>query len=126
MQDIINIIINNLTLVGIGCGLFIIAYVSNVCFSLWYNIKMLGQPFDYKKLLDSVLKVLAFCAGTTLLVIGITLIPIFADYVGFTIPEEYSEVFQNLAIIGVFLISAIKYLLEAYSKFKKILGFTDK
>lgn len=125
MQDILDLILNNLTLVGVGCGLFVIAYISNVCFSLWYNIKILGQSFDYKKLINSALKILAFCAGTSLLVVGITLIPIFADYVGFTIPEEYSEVFQNLAIIGVFLIAAIKYLIESYGKFKKILGFSQ-
>ena len=82
---------------------------------------MLNQEFDYKKLLNSALKILAFGAGTSLLVIGITLVPIFANFVGFVIPDEYSEVFQNLAIIAVFIVSACKYLVEAYTKFKKIL-----
>ena len=121
MQEIIDILLTNLTHVGMGCALFIIAYISNMLLSLWYNIKMLNQEFDYKKLLNSALKILAFGAGTSLLVIGITLVPIFANFVGFVIPDEYSEVFQNLAIIAVFIVSACKYLVEAYTKFKKIL-----
>lgn len=122
MQDIINILLQNLQNVGIGCGLFIIAYVSNVLFSLWYNIKILCQKFDYKRLINSVLKILAFGGGTCLLVTGITLIPHFANYVGFTIPEEYVEVFQDLAILSVFIIAACRYLMEAYTKFKLILN----
>ena len=126
MQEIIDIVLKNLYHVGLGCALFVIAYVSNVLLSLWYNIKMCHQKFDYRKLLNSVLKILAFGAGTSLLVVGITLVPIFADFVGFNIPEEYSEVFQNLAIISVFIIATCKYLIEAYGKFKKILGITKE
>jgi len=126
MKDILDVLLTNLTHVGMGCALFIIAYVSNILLSLWYNIKICNQEFDYKKLLNSVLKILAFGTGTSLLVIGITLVPMFSNYVGFVIPEEYSEVFQNLAIISVFLISTCKYLIEAYTKFKKILKGTEE
>ena len=90
--------------------------------SLWYNLKVLNQEFDINRLLNSIYKILAFGAGTSLLVIGITLVPIFADHVGLTIPEEYSEVFQDLAVIAVFIISSCKYLIEAYSKFQDILN----
>ena len=126
MKDILDVLLTNLTHVGMGCALFIIAYVSNILLSLWYNIKICNQEFDYKKLLNSVLKILAFGTGTSLLVIGITSVPMFSNYVGFVIPEEYSEVFQNLAIISVFLISTCKYLIEAYTKFKKILKGTEE
>lgn len=126
MKDILDVLLTNLTHVGMGCALFIVAYVSNILLSLWYNIKICNQEFDYKKLLNSVLKILAFGTGTSLLVIGITLVPMFSNYVGFIIPEEYSEVFQNLAIISVFLISTCKYLIEAYTKFKKILKGTEE
>ena len=126
MEAIIQIILNNLKNVGLGCGLFIVAYLSNVCLSLWYNIKMCHQEFDWRRLLSSVLKILSFGAGTSLLVIGITLVPIFADFVGFNIPEEYSEVLQNIAIIATFIVSACKYLLEAFGKFKKIIGITQE
>ena len=125
MEEIIRIVLDNLKNVGIGCILFIIAYVSNMLFSIWYNIKILHQDFDINRIWGSVIKILAFGAGTSLLVIGITLVPIFADYVGFTIPEDYSEVFQDLAIIAVFIISSCKYLIESYSKFQAILNNKD-
>lgn len=121
MEDIIQNIINNLQNVGIGCVLFIVAYFSNMLLSLWYNIKILGQEFDYHRLINSALKILCFGLGTALLTIGITLVPEFANYVGFVIPEEYFEVFQNLAILSIFIISTCKYLVEAYGKFKAIL-----
>lgn len=125
MEEIIRVVLDNLKNVGIGCILFIIAYVSNMLFSIWYNIKVLHQEFDISRIWASVIKIAAFAAGTSLLVIGITLIPIFANHVGLTIPEEYSEVFQDLAIISVFIISACKYLVESYTKFQAILNNKD-
>ena len=122
MNDVIDVVVSNLYHVALGCALFVIAYASNILFGLWYNIKVLNQKFDINRLLWSLVKILAFGTATSLLVIGITLVPIFADFVGFAIPEEYSEVFQDLAVIAVFIISSCKYLIEAYGKFKAILG----
>lgn len=123
MEDLIQLLLRNLTHIGIGVALFVVAYVSNMAYSLYYNIKLLHQPFDAKKLLDSVIKILAFGVGTTLLCVGITFIPIFADYVGLTISEEYQEIFSNLAILIVFIVAACKYLFEAYGKLKDILNY---
>lgn len=121
MNELLQTVLNNLTDVGIGILLFIMAYVSNMALSLYYNVKILQQPFDRTKLMDSALKVAAFGIGTGLLCVCITTIPAFATHVGFTIPEEYSAVFQDLAILSVFIISSCKYLLEAYAKFNAIL-----
>lgn len=121
MNDLVQIIISNLQNVGIGVLLFIVAYVSNMALSLYYNIKVLNEAFDKAKLINSALKIAAFAIGTALLCIGVTTIPAFASHVGFEIPEEYSTVFQDLAILSVFIISSCKYLLEAYQKFSAIL-----
>lgn len=117
-----NEILTNLTYTGIGMALFVICYVSNMSFSLYYNIKVLHEPFDKKKLLDSLYKVIAFGIGTVLLCVGITSVVLFCDYVGLTIPEQYQEVFQNLAIITVFVIASCRYIFEAFTKFKAILN----
>lgn len=121
MNELLQTVLNNLTDVGIGILLFIMAYVSNMALSLYYNVKILQQPFDRTKLMDSALKVAAFGIGTGLLCVCITTIPAFATHVGFTIPEEYSAVFQDLAILAVFITSSIRYIVEAYNKFSKIL-----
>ena len=121
MGELMQTVLTNLTDVGVGILLFVMAYVSNMALGLYYNIKVLNQPFDKNKLIDSALKIAAFGIGTGLLCVCVTTIPAFATHVGFAIPEEYSTVFQDLAILSVFIISSCKYLLEAYNKFAKIL-----
>ena len=115
------VIIDNLINVGYGVALFIGAYLSNLLFSLWYNIKMLSQPFDYNKLLNSGLKILCFGGGLALLSLVISILPEFANGVGWEIPEEYQEVFADIVIIGSFLLASVKYVVEAWNKMKAIL-----
>lgn len=121
MAEFWNDILTNLTYVGIGAALFLAAYLSNMAFSLYYNIKILSEKFDKDKIIDSCLKVSAIIVGLVLLCVSITSLPTFVDYVGLTIPQEYADIFSNLAILGLFVTSACKYVFEAYSKFKKIL-----
>ena len=106
---------------GIGLILFVISYVSNMCFSIYYNIKILGQTFSKQKIYDSGFKLLTFGIGTLLMTIATVGIPEFASITGIQLPEEYVEVFSTLAISAVFIICSCKYILEAYGKFKKIL-----
>lgn len=117
-----NIVLENLQNTGIGIILFVLAYASNMCFSLYYNIKILNQKFDKQKLIDSGLKVAAFGLGTALLVIAITTLPLFADRVGYEIPAEYEELLSSVTILAVFIISTCKYALEAFTKMKFILS----
>ena len=123
MEQVLQQILINLERVGVGVLLFLIAYGSNMGFSIYLNTKILGGSFDKSKIINSLLKILAFSVGATLLCVAITGIPIFANYVGFVIPDEYSEVFENLAILGVFLVAACRYVLESYNKMKLILKF---
>lgn len=116
-----NILLENLTNTGIGVALYICAYLANMAFSLYYNIKILRQPYDPEKLKNSLIKVGTFAIGTFLLCVTVTTIPQFSNAVGFEIPTEYSEVFADLAIIGVFLYTACRYAFEAFSKMKAIL-----
>lgn len=115
-------ILTNLSHVGIGLLIFVMSYISNMSFSLYYNIKMLGQTFDYNKLINSGLKLLSFCVGVACLTSVITALPLFADFVGFEIPAEYVEVFSAVVIIAVPLYSSCKYAFEAFSKMKNILA----
>lgn len=114
-------ILINLTYTGIGMALFIVCYASNMAFGVWYNVKVLRQEFDWNRIKESALKLAGFGIGTVLMCVGVTAIPIFCGSVGLTLPEEYTEIFQKLAIVSVFIYSAARYLLEAYTKFKAIL-----
>lgn len=103
-------------------AIFLCAYLANVVFSLWYNIKINCEPFSREKLATGGLKALTFIVGLTLLCIAITTLPIFATEVGWTIPDEYAELFADLIIIGAVLLVACKYIKEAFTKFVAILN----
>lgn len=105
----------------LGMLIFLCAYLSNVAFSLYYNIKVLLQPFDKQKMINSGLKVATFVVGLTLLCVAITTLPIYADQLGWAIPEEYTEIFADLVIVGAVLMVSCKYIAEAFTKFKAIL-----
>ena len=114
-------VLNNLINIGWAMLIFLAAYLSNVAFSLYYNIRVLLQPFDREKAINSALKVTAFLVGLTLLCVSITTLPLFANQVGWAIPEEYTDVFADLVIIGAVLMVSCKYIVEAFTKFKAIL-----
>lgn len=101
---------------------FLCAYLANVAFSLWYNIKIRKEDFDREKLIASGLKILVFVVGLTLLCTAITALPIFANEVGWAIPDEYTDIFADLVIIGAVLLVSCKYIKEAFTKFVAILN----
>ena len=114
--------LQNLINIGWAMLIFLAAYLANVAFSLWYNLKILREAFDKAKLRESGLKVLTFLVGLTLLCFAITALPIFANMVGWPIPEEYADLFADLVIVGVVLLVSCKYIKEAFMKFTAILN----
>ena len=50
------IIIGNLIKIGYAMAIFLCAYLANVVFSLWYNIKINCEPFSREKLATGGLK----------------------------------------------------------------------
>ena len=115
-------LLNNLINIGYAMLIFLCAYLANMAFSLWYNIKILNQNFDKEKLMASGLKILVFVVGLSLLCVAITTLPIFANKVGWAIPDEYADVFANIVIIAAVLLVSSKYIKEAYTKFVAILN----
>ena len=119
----VNAILYNLFNIEWAMLIFMCAYLSNMAFSMYYNIKILLEPFDKQKVINSGLKIATFVIGLTLLCLSITTLPLFADMVGWSIPAEYADIFSDLVIIGAVLMVSCKYILEAFTKFKAILDF---
>ena len=119
----VNALIDNLINIGWAMLIFLCAYFSNVSFSMYYNIKILLEPFSKEKLINSGLKIAAFVCGLTLLCVAITMLPLFAEMVGWEIPAEYVDIFSDLVIIGAVLMVSCKYITEAFVKFKAILDY---
>ena len=122
----IEAILNNLTNIGWAMLIFLCAYLSNVAFSMYYNIKILLEPFDKQKIVNSCLKIAVFVIGLTLLCLAITTLPLFASMIGWEIPAEYADIFSDLVIVGAVLIVSCKYIAEAFTKFKAILDATKE
>lgn len=112
----------NLISIGIGLAIFIMAYVSNMCFSTYYNVRILGEHFEPSKLKMSGLKIMTFGIGTALLTMAIALILPWANQNGLNIPEEYTDVIKTVAVLGVCLTGSLKYIVEAFTKMGKILN----
>ena len=101
--------------------LFFMAYISNMAFSIYYNIKVLGQSFNKQKMVTSIEKLIAFIIGTVLLVVVVTTLPLFSEQVGLTLPEEFVSTFSTLAIMVLPVYASCKYALAAFSKMKQVL-----
>lgn len=113
----------NLIYIGIAMGLLAVSWLSNFAFSLYYNIKLLSEPFDWDRIKTGVLKLIAVVAGTGLLVVVITFVPIFLQYVGVEIPDDYVQFFSVLAIVALFAKSIYTYIKQAYETLNGILEF---
>lgn len=122
----LSIILENLRLVGIAMGLFVGSVAANTLLGLYNNIKILMQPFEKQRLIDTALKTGCLVASITLMVLVVTVMPVFCDNVGFPIPEEYIDVFSNLTIIGAAVIPSCKYLKDAYDKLCNIFNNMNK
>ena len=122
----ISTILENLTLIGIAMGLFVGSVAANTLLGLYNNIKILLQPFDKQRLIDTGLKTGCLVVSIILMVLVVTVMPVFCDEVGFPIPDEYIDVFSNLTIIGAAVIPSCKYLKDAYDKLCNIFNNINK
>ena len=121
-DDILSEIVVNLQKVGIGLGIFILMYISNMGASIYYNIKILGDKFSSQKLIDSGVKVASLAVAIIAFCLSVTLVIPWVNYVGLPIPEEFSDVLNMVAMCGVALTGIVKYGKEAFTKISKILN----
>lgn len=115
-----NIIITNLEQVGIGILLFMLAYVSNIGLGAWKNVKIEGCEFEWELIFQSIIKFIVLIFSIGCLSISISIIPIYATYIGIDIGAETMETMDSLVIIGAFLSATITYVKDAISKLQTI------
>ena len=122
MNALMSIIIANLEKVGIGALLFLGAYLSNVCLGAWRSVKIEGYDFDWKLIGQSLVKFIVLGLGIGLLSIVVSILPVYMTYVGIVIEDETMAVLDSIVIITAFVAACGKYVQDAYSKLKEILG----
>ena len=122
MNTLMSIIVANLEKVGIGALLFLGAYMSNVCLGAWRSVKIEGYDFDWKLIGQSFVKFAVLGLGIGLLSIVVSILPVYMTYVGIVIEDETMAVLDSIVIITAFVVACAKYIKDAYSKLKEILG----
>lgn len=121
-MDIMTIVVANLEKVGIGVLLFLGAYLSNICLGVWRNVKIEGYDFDWKLIVQSAVKFVVLGIGIGLMSIVVSILPEYMTYVGIDVTDEAMQVFDSIVIVTAFMTAAVKYVKDAYTKLKDILG----
>lgn len=121
MEEIMNVILLNLEKVGVGVALFLGAYLSNILLGIWSNVKIEGYDFDWKLILQSLVKFVVLGIGVGILSVVVSIIPMYLTYIGIEIGAETMETIDSMVIIGAFATATIKYVTDALSKIKAIL-----
>lgn len=122
MNDIMNLVIVNLEKVGIGVVLFLGAYIANIFLGAWANVKIEGYEFDWKLIAQSLVKFMVLGVGVGILSVVVSIIPIYLTYIGIEIGAETLETIDSMVIIGAFATATVRYITDAVSKLKTILG----
>ena len=122
MSNLVMIVVDNLEKVGIGALLFLGAYMSNICLGAWRSVKIEGYDFDWKLIGQSLAKFIVLGLGIGLLSIVVSILPVYMTYVGIVIEDETMAVLDSIVIITAFVVACAKYVKDAYSKLKEILG----
>lgn len=122
MNDIMNLVIVNLEKVGIGVVLFLGAYIANIFLGVWANVKIEGYEFDWKLIAQSLVKFVVLGIGVGMLSVVASIIPIYLTYIGIEIGAETMETIDSLVVVGAFMTATIRYVTDAVSKLKTILG----
>ena len=115
-------ILDNLKLVCIAMAIFAGSVAANTLLGLYNNIRILLQPFDKKRLIDTALKTGVLVISIPLLVCVITTMPEFCNQVGMEISAEYVDIFSDLTIISAAIIPSWRYVKDAYAKLCNILN----
>jgi len=96
---------------------FVLCYISNFSFGLYYNTKILYEKISKTKLKNTVLKLISFIIGLTCLSVASYLFPIILESLDLNIEIEIT----NKVIAGLFGSTSIFYATQALGKLKDII-----
>ena len=97
--------------------IFILCYISNFSFSLFYNTKILSQKISKTKLKNMILKLLSFVIGLTCLSIASYLIPNISTKLNLSVNIDITD--KSIAIL--FGSTSVFYASQSLVKLKNIL-----
>lgn len=122
MEDILKVLSEDLIVVGYCLGILGVAWLSNMTLSLYFNVKIGFEDFDWNKFLKGVFKLLSLVVGTGLLVCAIDLGVNIIEYIGGMGSTEVGDTITVGSIVLTIGLSTYKYIKQAYETLVSILG----
>ena len=98
--------------------IFILCYISNFSFSLFYNTKILSQKISKTKLKNMGLKLLSFVVGLTCLSVASYLIPNILTKLNLSVNIDITD--ESIAVL--FGTTSVFYASQSIIKLKNILS----
>lgn len=116
----------NLISAGYASIAFVLAYASNVLFSLYYNIAVRKEKFSVTNIFNSILKVFVFISATLLLVLAVDIVLSCFTEVIPVINDLTKNTVTILMIFSSLGKASLKYITEAYYTFTSILSMDNE
>ncbi len=118
--------IENIKLVTTLLILFGCSWSANSIFGILLNVNIIGYDFDIKKILNSLVKAILLVFGLLLMTSVISYLPtLLKNQNVVMVDNAFVEWTSMLGILTIFISGIYKYLGQALSKIKLILGLTE-
>lgn len=114
------VFITDLTAFCMFLGVFLLAYASNVVFSIYQNTTVFKEPFDREKFFRGILKCVVFVIGSTLLILAIDFAVYVFDKYGL-VNEQIGDLVTVASMLVTLGSATVKYLKEAFETYVAIL-----
>lgn len=113
-----------LDLVNVGYAylVFLLAYLANILFSLYYNIKINGEDFNKHTLMASLKKAFVFVLATFAMVVAVDAAVIYLAAYAPELSKTAKETVTIIMVVSTIGRAALKYIVEAYNTFANVLN----
>ena len=113
-------VMNSVEQVSFSLFVFIFFWLANFCASLYNNVELKGESFDWKKLLSGVARICGIVCSLYFLTVGITLIPHSLSGGGIILSEEFTSTCNVAIIISIIPTATTTYGIKTIKVIKEI------
>lgn len=106
---LISLVGASLIKVGYGVAIFAVCWLANFCVSLYKNIAIDKDNFEWKRMLNGIVKCVVVVIGTALLTIGIVCIFQYLAFCGIAIPSSLTGI-DVLTVVVIYASASIYYI----------------
>lgn len=113
-------VLANAEQISFSLFVFVFFWLANFCASLYNNIELKGESFDWKKLLSGVARICGIVCSLYFLTVGITLIPYSLGNSGIILNEEFTSACNVAIILSIVTTATTTYGMKTIKVIKEI------